>query len=346
MNLDFYNGKTVLITGHTGFKGTWLTRILVNAGAKVIGYALEPNEYQELFKLAKVEDKIVHIIGDMRDYEHLSKVIKKYKPEIIFHLAAQPLVLDGYKYPRFTYETNVMGVVNLLDSIKESTSVKTLINITTDKVYQNPEDGKAFLETDRLNGYDPYANSKSCSELVTECYYRSFLKDNKVTVITMRAGNVIGGGDSTPNRIIPNCVEAAKNGEDIIIRNPNAVRPFQHVLEPLFAYLMAGTREFDEIKHYNVGPQKRNHVNIETLVKKFCKKWGNVNYVIKQDKNAFHEAELLYLDCHKIHKELGWRPVWNIDETISKICEFYKAKDIAKEMDNEINEYITNFNDR
>ena len=343
MNFDFYRGKTVLITGHTGFKGSWLTRILINLGANVVGYSLEPDEDHQLFEMAQIKDKIHHVIGDILDYDLLYKTFKKYKPEIVFHLAAQPIVIESYNNPRNTYNINVMGTVNVLDCIKNTSCVKTFVNITTDKVYKNPENGNAFLESDVLNGYDPYSNSKSCSELVTECYYNSFLKEKNITVVTMRAGNVIGGGDFAKNRIIPDCVRAALNNEPIIIRNPNAVRPFQHVLEPLFAYLLVGSKTFNDIQHYNVGPQRRNHVTIEKLVNIFCKSWPNTKYIIKCDSNAVHEARLLYLNCNKIHKELGWKPIWNINTTVKKVCDFYRANNIPEIMDEQINEYKKGF---
>lgn len=344
MDLEFYKGKKVLITGHTGFKGTWLSKILINIGAEVIGYALSPNTNPNLFDLSEVEKNMISIVGDVRDYEKLSSVFSEYKPEIVFHLAAQPLVLESYKDPRYTYETNIMGTINILECIRNSNSVKTLVNITTDKVYQNLEKGRPFKETDVLNGYDPYSNSKSCSELVTECYYKSFLKEKNITVVTMRAGNVIGGGDFALNRIVPDCVRAAQNNKPIILKNPNSVRPFQHVLEPLFAYLIVGTKKYDELKHYNIGPQRKNHVTTEELTKLFCKEWKNVTYEIQGLKNQPHEAGLLFLDCNNIRKELNWKPVWNINITIKKIVEFYKANNIPKEMDKEINEYIKSFN--
>ena len=346
MNLEYYKGKVVLITGHTGFKGSWLSKILVGLGAKVIGYALEPNTNPNLYELSKIEKEITSIIGDIRDYDNLLKVFKKYKPEIVFHLAAQPLVLESYKEPRYTYDTNVMGTVNVLECVRNTDSVKKVINITTDKVYQNPENGIAFIETDRLNGYDPYSNSKSCSELVTECYYKSFLKEKNITVVTMRAGNVIGGGDFAENRIVPDCVRAYQAKEDIILKNPTAVRPFQHVLEPLFAYLIVGTKEYSNIEHFNIGPQKNNHVTTEKLVQLFCKKMKNVKYVIKTNKNQPHEANLLVLNCNKIRKELKWKPLWNINKTIEKICDFYKTNDIPKEMEKEINDYIKEYTER
>ena len=344
MNLEFYKGKTVLITGHTGFKGSWLSKILIGLGAKVIGYALEPNTNPNLYTLSEIEKEMTSIIGDIRDYEKLNNVFKKYKPEIVFHLAAQPLVLEGYKEPRYTYETNVMGTINVLDCIKNSESVKTFVNITTDKVYQNLETGKPFKENDILNGYDPYSNSKSCSELVTECYYKSFLQEKGITTITMRAGNVIGGGDFAENRIVPDCVRAAQAKEPIILKNPNAVRPFQHVLEPLFAYLMVGTKKYDHLEHFNVGPQKKNHVTTETLAQLFCKEWKGTTYKIQGLKNQPHEAGLLLLNCNKIRKELNWKPMWNINTTIKKICEFYLADNIPKEMEKEINDYIKKCN--
>ena len=344
MNLDFYKGKTVLVTGHTGFKGTWLTKILVNIGANVIGYALEPNTNPNLFTLSKIEKQITHIIGDITDYKKLKKVFDKYKPEIVFHLAAQPIVLEGYRSPRNTYNVNVMGVVNLFDCIKESDSVKTVVNITTDKVYQNLEKGRSFKETDILNGFDPYSNSKSCSELVTECYYKSFLKQKNITVITMRAGNVIGGGDFADNRIIPDCVRAAQAKKPIIIRNPNSIRPYQHVLEPLFVYLLVGTKTYKEIEHFNIGPLCKDCKKTEDLVKLFCKHWPKTKYIIEQNINAPHEAGLLLLNCRKIRKELSWEPVWSINTAIKKICGFYKNKNVSNEMDKEINDYISDYN--
>ena len=341
LNLEFYKNKTVLVTGHTGFKGTWLTKILINLGANVVGYSLSPNTEPNIFALSQVENHIIHILGDITDYEKLNSVFQKYQPEIVFHLAAQPLVLEGYKNPRSTYNTNVIGTVNVLECVRNCKSVKTIINITTDKVYQNNEKGRAFVETDILNGFDPYSNSKSCSELVTDCYYRSFLKEKEITVVTMRAGNVIGGGDFSENRIMPDCIKAAQANKPIIIRNPNSIRPFQHVLEPLFAYLLVGIQEYNDIEHFNIGPSESDCISTEELVKKFCKYWGDVEYIIEQKNNAPHEAGLLLLNCEKIHKELGWSPTWNIDTAVKKVCEFHKSKNIAEIMDNQIKEYIS-----
>ena len=341
--LDFYKDKRVLVTGHTGFKGTWLTKMLIKAGAHVIGYALAPNTTPSLFELSEVNRDLVNltsVVSDIRNYKSLLDVFTALKPEIVFHLAAQPIVLTGYENPRYTYETNVMGTVNLLECIRLTDGVKTLVNVTTDKVYENPESGAAFVETDRLNGFDPYSNSKSCSELVTECYYNSYLKKKGVNVVTMRAGNVIGGGDYSPNRIVPDCVRAATIGDKIVIRNPNAIRPFQHVLEPLSAYLLAGSKTYDDIQHFNIGPDGRDCITTKELAEIFCKYWVGAEYVVRRDSDAPHEAGLLRLNCYKIQKELGWRPTWNVETAIAKVCEFHKSRNIPEIMDKQIDEFL------
>ena len=342
-DLSFYQGKRVLMTGHTGFKGTWLTKMLINAGANVVGYALKPKTKPNLFELSQVNRDIIHLtsmIADIRHYDSLLPVFQALKPEIVFHLAAQPIVLTGYEEPKYTYETNVLGTVNVLECIRVTDSVKTLVNVTTDKVYENPENGLAFVETDRLNGFDPYSNSKSCSELVTECYYNSFLKDKGINVITMRAGNVIGGGDYAENRIVPDCVRAATVGQDIVLRNPNAVRPFQHVLEPLYAYLLAGSKTFDTIQHFNIGPADEDCITTRELAELFCKYWPGANYVVMTKPNAPHEAGLLKLNCDKIQRELGWKPTWNVETAIQKVCEFHKARSFPEIMDKQIEEFL------
>lgn len=232
-NIDFYSGKRVFITGHTGFKGSWLCRMLVNAGAKVTGYSLLPPTEPSLFELAHIERDIDSVIGDIRDYASLKKAFDRAKPDIVFHLAAQPLVREGYCRPAYTYETNVLGTVNILECIRGSSCVKSFINVTTDKVYLNREWPWGYRENEELNGYDPYSNSKSCSELITQCYRSSFFTDSdgklSLPISTARAGNVIGGGDFARDRIIPDCVRAAIKGEDIIVRNPYSIRPYQHV---------------------------------------------------------------------------------------------------------------------
>ena len=230
-----YNGKRVLLTGHTGFKGSWLSKILIMCGAKLTGYALNPPTDTNIFDILGLEAEMNSVIGDIRDLEHLKKVFDEVEPEYVIHMAAQPIVRDSYERPVYTYETNVMGTVNIMECVRLSKSVKSFLNVTTDKVYENKEQDKGYVETDFLDGYDPYSNSKSCSELVTHSYKKSFLAD--LPVSTARAGNVIGGGDFAKDRIIPDCVRAAVSGKPVIIRNPNSIRPFQHVLEPLFIYL-------------------------------------------------------------------------------------------------------------
>ncbi|MBR0303059.1 MAG: CDP-glucose 4,6-dehydratase, partial [Clostridia bacterium] len=236
--IDFYKGKKVLLTGHTGFKGSWMSVVLVNAGAELVGYSSCSKEETRLFDLCGVKDQITHIKGDVRDLDHLMKVFDEYRPEIVIHMAAQPIVRTSYKDPVGTYSTNVMGTVNILEAVRHTPSVRSFLNVTTDKVYENREWEWGYRECDPLDGYDPYSNSKSCSELVTHSYLNSFFRDSDVAISTARAGNVIGGGDFAKDRIIPDCVRAALSGEDIIVRNPYSTRPFQHVLEPVFAYLM------------------------------------------------------------------------------------------------------------
>ena len=266
--LDFYKGKKVFITGHTGFKGSWLCRMLIIAGAEVTGYALEPSTHPSLFGLSEIDNCMNSIIGDIRDLANLQKVFRESEPEIAFHLAAQPIVRDSYKNPHYTYETNVMGTVNFFECVRESKTIESVVNVTTDKVYENKEWVWGYREDEPLNGYDPYSNSKSCSELVTKCYMNSFFKDSEISVSTARAGNVIGGGDFSVDRIIPDCIRAAAKNETIIVRNPYSVRPFQHALEPLNAYLMIGEKQYGNKLlegHYNVGPDDMDCISTGDL---------------------------------------------------------------------------------
>ena len=249
VDLSFYKNKRVFITGHTGFKGSWLCKILKMAGADVTGYSLAPQTNPNLFEIAHIDKNINSIIGDIRDYTSLEKAFFNAKPEIVFHLAAQPIVRESYEDPVYTYETNVMGTVNILECVRKSNCVKSFLNVTTDKVYENNEWVWGYRENDPLDGFDPYSNSKSCSDIVTHSYYKSFLKDLGVAVSTARAGNVIGGGDFAKDRIIPDCVRAVLKSEKIIVRNPNSTRPYQHVLEPLFAYLLIAQKQYEDIKY-------------------------------------------------------------------------------------------------
>lgn len=349
MDLSFYKNKKILITGHTGFKGTWLSKILINSGAFVVGYSLEAPTHPSLFKLSKVEEKMISIKGDIRNYEHLKKVFDKFQPELVFHLAAQPIVRDSYKNPKYTYETNVIGTVNVLECVRLTPSVKSFLNVTTDKVYMNNEEpNHPFNEDEPLDGFDPYSNSKSCSELVTHSYKKSFFNDGRCSVSTARAGNVIGGGDFANDRIIPDCVRAIEKGTDIIVRNPFSTRPYQHVLEPLYIYLKIVEEQYkDKGKqgYYNVGPDDVDCVNTGDLVTKFCKAWGNGLKWVNQCDNGPHEAAFLKLDNSKIKRVFAWEPKWHIDTCVAKIVEWTRVylenqQNIPKEMDKEIEEFF------
>lgn len=350
--LDFYKGKRVFITGHTGFKGSWLCRILVGAGAIVTGYALPAPTQPNLFELAGLDGKITSVIGDIRDRERLRKAFDIASPEIVFHLAAQPIVRDGYKDPAYTYESNVMGTVNILECIRHSECVHSFLNVTTDKVYQNREWVWGYREDESLDGFDPYSNSKSCSELVTHSYLSSFFQDKSVAISTARAGNVIGGGDFANDRIIPDCIRAAQAGTKILVRNPCSVRPYQHVLEPLFAYLMIAGRQYEDKAlsgWYNVGPDERDCVTTGELVDLFCRIWGKgIVWESHIEGNAPHEANFLKLDCSKIKAAFDWSPRWHINEAIQKTVEWSQSwlagNDIPEEMDREIANYLKDEN--
>ena len=341
---DFYNGKRVLVTGHTGFKGTWLCRMLMNAGANVTGYSRFSEKEQSLFQKLGPDARMTHIKGDVRDFMHLHEVFDAVQPEIVFHLAAQPIVRESYLDPLSTYQTNVMGTVNLMECIRLCPTVRSAVNVTTDKVYLNEEREAGFTEEDKLDGYDPYSNSKSCSELVTHSYVKSFFSSGTVAVSTARAGNVIGGGDYAKDRIIPDCIRAVTKGEVIGVRNPASVRPYQHVLEPLYAYLMIAQRQYEDCSYagsYNVGPDESDAVTTAELVDLFCKYWGNgASWESRTQKNAPHEAGYLKLDCSKLKQTFGWSPRWNIEKAIEMTCLFAKAEDIGTEMDREIKLFL------
>lgn len=344
---DFYKGKRVFVTGHTGFKGTWLCKLLTMAGADVTGYSLKPPTDPSLFELSGIENKIHSVIGDIRSFERLKTAFDNANPEIVLHLAAQPIVRDSYKEPQYTYETNVMGTVNILECVRLSKKVKSFLNVTTDKVYKNNEWEWGYRENEALDGYDPYSNSKSCSELVTGCYKNSFFSDGFTAVSTARAGNVIGGGDFANDRIIPDCVRAAENGQDIIVRNPHSTRPFQHVLEPLFAYLMIVHRQYEDSSFagcYNVGPDECDCVSTESLVQLFCDKWGNILWKNISEKDAPHEANFLKLDCSKIKSVFGWKPRWHIEEAVERTVEwtrvYLRNGNIDEIMEKQINDFL------
>ena len=349
MKLDFFKGKRILITGHTGFKGIWLCKMLELAGAEVTGYSLtSPTEDgAKVFKLSGVENCINTIIGDIRDLDQMKKAFEASKPEIVLHLAAQPIVLESYKDPVGTYSTNVMGTVNILECVRNSTSVKSFLNVTTDKVYENKEWPWGYRENEPLDGFDPYSNSKSCSELVTHSYKNSFFADGKVAISTARAGNVIGGGDFAENRIIPDCIRAAYNKKEIVVRNPHSTRPYQHVLEPLYVYLMIAQAQYKDVKYadyYNVGPDDCDCVTTGDLVDIFCEEWGSEQNWKNVSTEGPHEANFLKLDCSKLKNVFGWQPKWHINEAVAKTIEWAKVyeKDgnIAECMESQIKEFL------
>lgn len=329
LDISFYKGKKVFITGHTGFKGTWMCQLLIMAGAKVTGYALEAPTNPSLYDMCHLSDQMNSVIGDVRDLAHMEQVFAEVQPEIVIHMAAQPLVRESYKNPVYTYETNVMGTVNILECVRKTASVVSFLNVTTDKVYLNKEWEWGYRENEELNGYDPYSNSKSCSELVTSSYYNSFFKESNVAISTARAGNVIGGGDFAVDRIIPDCIRAAEKKEDIIVRNPYSTRPYQHVLEPVAAYLIIAKAQYEDktcAGSYNVGPDDTDCWTTGDLVTLFCEKWnaetGDSIKWLNQYDGGPHEANFLKLDCSKMKSVFGWKPKWNVETTMEKIVEW------------------------
>lgn len=346
--LDFYKGKRVLVTGHTGFKGSWLCRILVNAGAEVTGYSLPAPTDPSLFSLAGLEGKMASIVGDIRDLDSLIAAFDVAQPEIVLHLAAQPIVRDSYKDPAYTYETNVMGTVNILECVRRNRCVRSFLNVTTDKVYHNNEWPWGYREDEPLDGFDPYSNSKSCSELVTHSYQNSFFADGQVAISTARAGNVIGGGDFANDRIIPDCVRAVQAGVPLVLRNPNSTRPYQHVLEPLFAYLMIAQQQYEDRTYagwYNVGPDECDCVTTGELVELFQKTWGEgFSWAAQAEANAPHEANFLKLDCSKIKAVFGWKPRWHIGEAVEHTVMWTRTwldgGNVPAEMDRQITQYM------
>ncbi len=329
-DMSFYKNKKILITGHTGFKGAWMCQLLLMAGADVTGYALEAPTQPALFDLCQLSDQMHSVIGDIRDLAHLKEVFAACQPEIVIHMAAQPLVRESYKNPVHTYETNVMGTVNVLECVRTTASVKSFLNVTTDKVYLNKEWEWGYRENEELNGFDPYSNSKSCSELVTCSYKNSFFTGTDVAISTARAGNVIGGGDFAADRIIPDCIRAAQAGQDIIVRNPYSTRPYEHVLEPVVAYLMIAQAQYEDQKYagnYNVGPNDSDCLITGELVSLFCHKWNektgsSIRWIDRYDGGP-HEANFLKLDCSRLRRTFGWTPTWNVETTIEKIVEWF-----------------------
>jgi len=347
MNLDFFKGKKVLLTGHTGFKGSWMSVVLANAGASVIGYSSCSKDEVRLFDLCGIKNQITHIKGDVRDLDSLKAAFERFSPEIVIHMAAQPIVRTSYQDPVGTYSVNVMGTVNILECVRLYPCVKSFVNVTTDKVYENKEWEWGYRENEPLDGYDPYSNSKSCSELVTHSYKSSFFSDRRTAISTARAGNVIGGGDFAKDRIIPDCVRAALKGEDIVVRNPYSTRPYQHVLEPVCAYLMIAACQYEDGKYagyYNVGPDDCDCFKTGALVDTFVRHWGEGLKWIDRYDGGPHEANFLKLDCSRLKAVFGWSPRWNLDTAIAKVVEWTKCwqsgGDVRACMDAQIEEYL------
>lgn len=342
--LEFFKGKKILLTGHTGFKGSWLSYILIQAGAEVTGYALEPPTTPSLFHLCGLAGKMRSVIGDIRDYESLRKAYRMCKPEIVIHMAAQPLVRESYIRPRDTYETNVMGTVNLLECVREDGCVRSFLNVTTDKVYQNKEWVWGYRENERLDGADPYSNSKSCSELVTHCYKNSFL--DGMAISTARAGNVIGGGDFAADRIIPDCIRAVAAKKRIQVRNPQSIRPYQHVLEALSAYLMILEKQYESPSYagyYNVGPDDSDCMTTGELVSLFCRIWGEGAEWNNCAEHGPHESNYLKLDCSLLKRVFAWQPKWPVTTAVEKVVAWSKCYLSGESIDDCMSRQIKDF---
>jgi CDP-glucose 4,6-dehydratase len=348
---DFWNGRRVFLTGHSGFKGSWMSLWLSSMGAIVKGYALDPPSSPSLFNEANLQKKINSNIGDIRDFLKLKKSLLEFNPEIIFHMAAQPLVRYSYDNPVETYEVNVIGTMNLLEAARSCDSLHAIINITTDKCYENLGYEKSYKESDPLGGHDPYSSSKGCSEILTSSYWRSFFKSKGVGVATARAGNVIGGGDWAFDRLIPDILMSFDNDESVLIRNPKATRPWQHVLEPLSGYLVLGQKLYLNCDKYsdawNFGPDESDSKPVEWILNNMTSKWPNSSW--KLDNNfAPHEAGFLKLDISKAKIELGWQPTWNLDFSLKKVVDWHKAWKNNENMQiiclHEIEDYMKDFN--
>lgn len=352
MDLSFYNGKSVLVTGHTGFKGSWMCEVLLREGAKLTGFSNGIPTTPGLFEVLGLEQRMHSVMGDVRDLHALMEVFAQAQPEIVIHMAAQPIVRESYKDPVGTYETNVMGTVNILECVRQNPCVKSFVNVTTDKVYLNKEWAWGYRENEELNGYDPYSNSKSCSELVTSSYINSFFKDSgrELAVSTCRAGNVIGGGDFAVDRIIPDCIRAAEQQKDIVVRNPFSTRPYQHVLEPVVAYLMIAKEQYLNKKLagcYNVGPNETDCWTTGELVSLFCSEWNRqaqeeIRWVNQYDGGP-HEASFLKLDCTKLKTTFGWKPRWSVEAAMEKIVQWTLAYRDGESVQTATREQITEY---
>ena len=343
--LDFYRGKRVFVTGHTGFKGAWLCFLLAGAGAKVTGYALDPPTEPSLYHIAAVREGMDSRRGDVRDYPALAASFRRAEPEIVFHLAAQPLVLESYRQPLDTFSVNILGTAHLLECVRQIPGVRSLLNVTTDKVYGEGEEDAGRREEEPLGGRDPYSASKACSELVTGSYRASFFADGADTpaVSTARAGNVIGGGDFAPDRILPDCIRAAEKGRPILLRHPASVRPYQHVLEALYAYLLIAKGQYENPSlagSYNIGPDEKDCIATGELAELFCRLWGGgAGWEARSDRGP-REAPFLRLDNTKLKRVFGWRPRWDIGTAVEKTVEwahiYRSGGDVRRVMESQI----------
>jgi len=344
---SFWHGKRVLLTGHTGFKGGWLSIWLASLGSQVRGYSLEPNSSPSLFNEANVGDLVDSQIGDIRDKDLLHASMAAFNPDIVIHMAAQSLVRYSYDEPVETYEVNVIGTVNVLEAVRTCSRVKAVVIITTDKCYENDERSFGYSENDPMGGYDPYSSSKGCAELVTSAYRRSFLQERNVCVATVRAGNVIGGGDWAANRLIPDILRSFEKDECVLIRNPDAVRPWQHVLEPLSGYLILAQKLYDGdinfAEGWNFGPNDQDAKPVSWILDKMIKHWSNASWMLDQESNS-HEANVLKLDISKAQSKLRWYPTWNLEYTLEKIIKWHQAWQNQENMQekclDEIKEYV------
>ena len=343
-NLNMYRGKKVLVTGHTGFKGAWLSIWLKEIGAEVIGYSLSEWNNEEVYNNSKLKEKITDVRGDINNLDELKTIFEKYQPEIVFHLAAQPLVRESYDNPVLTFRTNVIGTMNILECIKNYDFVKAGVMITTDKCYKNKESEEGYHEDDELGGSDPYSASKSCAEIVIESYRRSFFSKQNKFVASARAGNVIGGGDFAKDRLIPDCINSLNKGEKIKIRNPKHKRPWQHVLEPLYGYLLIGEKMLEGRKDFceawNLGPEKDSIITVQELVEKMIYYWKEGQWEdLSKENETKYETKILNLKIDKAKKRLNWKPKWDINKTVEKTIEGYKSEDMYKTCKNQIKEY-------
>lgn len=351
---SFWRGKKVFVTGHSGFKGAWLSIFLHSLGAEVKGYSLAPPTNPSLYDLCRIHELVHSEIADIRDGDRLKKSMATFNPDVVFHMAAQPLVRESYLNPVDTYSVNVMGTVNLFEAVRNCSNIKSVVNVTTDKCYENKEWVWGYRENERLGGYDPYSNSKACSELVTSSYRSSYFNpdrygDHGVGIASARAGNVIGGGDWAKDRLIPDCLGSLTKAEKIVVRNPQAIRPWQHVLEPLSGYLTLAQKLYADGPTYggawNFGPAEEDARKVLWIVEKLCAKWGGNASFDLAPKSELHEAHFLKLDCSKARAQLGWHPKWNLDQSLDRIIEWTKAFSAGSDVRNvcldQITDYIT-----